>query len=253
MTILSVLALGQSDTLAAPPANGGDKSIPDAMRSFNNGDEEFGDAFRQPQWGQYPLNRRLNANESWANNMPLAFCRRMANQPDVDPRLMVVAKGGHPIQSFIRKETREARGWEIPEGKVNMAPYIFHPENGARRALAILGQSSFNVILWLHGQGNAGLTAAQYETRFMALRGDLIETGIAGPDTMIIAGGIYEGHGFHATHRAAMLSVCADCPDVRFAESTGLNALADEVHFTGSALVTMGQRMADQYLAATGQ
>jgi len=66
---------------------------------------------------------------------------------------------------------------------------------------------------------------------------------------MIIAA-LYEGHGFYATHKAAWLSICADYPNMRFVDSTGLNALPDGVHFTGSALVTMGQMMADVYMEA---
>jgi hypothetical protein len=252
MTALSVLALGQSNMRGAFGATNGDKAIPVEMKVWNNDDGAYGGSFQDCEWGRYPLNKR-EGDGPWVNNMALSFCRRMTAQRDVTAHLMMVAKPAHPIESFIRRETREARGWEIPEGKTNLAPFVFHPDQGARLALSSLGQSGFDAILWHQGEENADLTANQYAKRFKALRSDWIETGIAGPGTIIIAGALYEGHGFHATHRAAMLSVCADCPDVRFAESTGLNALADEVHFTGSALVTMGQRMADQYLAATGQ
>jgi hypothetical protein len=250
---IAILGLGQSQKRGPMQATNGDKSIPDGLLTWDNDEEDFGSAFRVPQWGQFPLDRRLGPGEPWANNMALAFCRRAMAQTGDEARLMVVAKGGHPIQSFIRKETRDARGWEIPEGKTNMAPYVFHPDNGARRALQVLGKSHFDAILWHQGEANAGLSAQQYAARFLALRDDLLDTGIAGPGTIIIAGALYEGHGFHATHRAAMLSVRNGATGMCFAESTGLNALADEVHFTGSALVTMGQRMADQYLAATGQ
>jgi hypothetical protein len=192
------------------------------------------------EFGVYPLDRRLSPESQWGNSIMLSFCRQAAAA--YDPRLVMVANGGHPVECFLPGTVRRARGWPIPAGKEDMARYIYPPRLGVKRALRALKKNYFDVVPIHQGEANSMTPPEVYEARFLSWRGSMIRNSLITSRTPIIVGGLFTGYPSYATHKAVIQSIAAQFPNVIFVDSTGLTALPDDTHFTGPSAVTMGQR-----------
>jgi Carbohydrate esterase, sialic acid-specific acetylesterase len=237
----ALLQIGQSNAEALIKSNSDSTTgIAADWQTWNGGATSFGTAFRDAQWGLFPLDRQYQGR--WTNNMAQGMADE---QPGL--RSVHVCNGGHPLEAFITKATRVANGWpEVIEAPlVNMAPFIFDATNGARRALTALGKASFDLIVLHQGENRT----AQWAQKLAALHGDLTAAGLAGPATVFLCGGLYDGGGNYAAHKADGLAVLPTLPNAAYVDSAGLLALSDGLHFTGKALVNLGRRLIRQYQA----
>ncbi len=246
MPDLAVLAIGQSNMRSSPKSIGGDMTVPANLKVWGDGEAEFGTGWRTARFGQYPLDMRLAVGEAWANSLALSFCRELSGT--YDPYLAVVAKGGHPIESFIVRTTREANRWPIPRRKTNLAPFLYQPQMGCAKALARIGKTRFNVVIFHQGTANREDSANLYARKMEGLIGDLQRAGLIGRATPIIAGTHASTVDYYAVHRTGLLLAASRDPRIVVVEAGDL-PLVDEVHFTGAALVELGQRYAAAFTA----
>lgn len=243
MATIAVFGWGQSNERGHPHSVGGDTSIPQGAGVFNNTETGFGTAYWAMAWGRYPTDQ--------GQSLPLAFCRRVVNVGGDRTRLFNVAKGGHPIECFLRQATLEANGWSVPAGKTAMGPLIYTATKGAKFALGQLGKTNFDVVMDMQGEANGADSVEVYRDKRLAMIQDMLGADLITAETPLIVGGLYEGGPFYQKHKDAIAQVAAVHPNVIYVDSAGL-AAADGIHLTGSAVVTLGQRMANAYLAARG-
>ncbi len=249
MTTINVLFIGQSNMRGGFGATSGDNSIAPGARFWNNSETAFGSAYRAGQWGRYPLDRTDDAGSSYSNHMALAFGRDVTDVSGGPVRSVVIAKGGHCIEAFIRAATRTANGWAIPSGQSNLAPYIYDADQGAR--LACPPDGAFDVIIKHQGEANSVNSEAVYAEKEAALIADLEATGLKGPGTIYLSGVVHEAHAFYATHKAAVTAACAGAARAFCVDSAGLaNLPASPLHFSGVGLSNYGRRFATKYLGA---
>lgn len=247
MADLAILLAGQSNPRAARPAIGGDQSIPANLMVYGDGEGQTGRRWRKAKFGEYPLDRRVSVGDPWANNMGLSFARAVAGS--YNPRLAVVAKGAHPIESFLRFATRKTKSWPIPKGKTDLAPVIYPPRVGLKRGLAALEKAHFNVVLFHQGEANGLDSPRLYARKFLAFLEDLRLAGLITRQTPVICGTLSGLHPFYLGHKQAMQIVMNADMRVKFVELGDLPTLDDNIHFTGESLVIVGQRYAAAWQA----
>jgi len=220
-------------------ATGGLKTIPANCLGWDNNETAFGSKFVKMKFGRYPLN--IIANDgNYANNLALGFCREASQT--YNPKLVMVSKGGHPIEAFIPAITRRNKKWPLSPDKTDLTRYVFNKFTGIARALRRSGKKRFDVVIFHQGEANGTSGTQGYFDRFENLIAHLVNRGFIGLNTPIITGGISQSHEFYAGHKQAMLNICAKYPNVKFVDSDGLVLAADGIHFTGASLVTLAQR-----------
>jgi hypothetical protein len=240
MPDLAVLAIGQSNARGVWPIYGGDYSIPANCMTLDNDENRFGRKFVPMALGTYPLNVKTQVGDpEWANNLALSFCREAA--ATWNPRLVMVAKGSHRIECFIKQTTRKIHGWKFKSTLSDLAPYIFNRKNGVCRALEILNKKRFDVVVFHQGEANGGMDTKEYEKRFVAFTHDLIKAGIINAKTPIIVGGLLSSRAYYAVHKATIKRIASRYPQVKFVDSDGLTSI-DGTHFDGPSITTFGQR-----------
>ncbi len=239
MPDLLVLAVGQSNMRGLRGATGGDKSIPANCQVFNNNELKPGTKFVPMALGRYPLNV-IAKDDRWANNLALSFCRQASAA--YRPKLFMVAKGGHPIEAFLPKATREVKAWPLKADRSDMSPYIYNQLLGAGVVLKAARRSKFDAVIFHQGEANSTDAGPAYMEKFKTFRNQLIRYGFITDQTKFITGGISPVSAYYATHKQAMLDLCAEFPVLRFADSNDLPLASDNIHFTGAGLTTLGQR-----------
>lgn len=239
MPDLLVMAVGESNMRGLKKAAGGNRTIPANCQTFNNDELKLGSKFVPMAFGRYPLNIIAN-DDRWANNLALSFCREAS--ATYRTRLLMVAKGGHPIEAFLPKTVRSANVWPLKAGKFDMSPYLYNTVLGAAAALRAAKKSRFDVVIFHQGEANSADTGQKYILKFKEFRKQLIKYKFISSETKIITGGISPVSESYAKHKNAMLDLSAEIPAVRFADSNGLPLAADNIHFTGDGLTTFGQR-----------
>jgi len=108
---LAVLAIGQSNSRSNRQHGGGNLSIPDNLYVWNNDELKFGSKFVRAALGKWPFNVKALEDSEWSNNLSLSFCREASSE--YDPRLVMVAKGGHKLECFIKKAIRTRNNWKV--------------------------------------------------------------------------------------------------------------------------------------------
>ncbi len=250
--MITALFIGQSNVRGAVVANDGPRGYPPYLRFLNNNEDAFGTAYIRPQWGRYPLDRRGNVNQPYANHIALGFARHMWRSERISVYAAVVAKGGHAIECFITPATRAANGWTIRPAMVDVSPYLFDPTQGV---MAVNG-GPFDVIVKHQGEANFGEsgspdTLEAYQAKEAALIGDLEAAGIKGPDTVYLSGVVWDGHPYYSDHRAAVVRACDTKLRCHRVHSAGLKTVpTSDLHFTGTAISNYGKRFAMAYLGA---
>ena len=243
MAIIAAFGWGQSGERGHDSAEIVDPTIPQGASVLNNTETGFGTDYWPMAWGRYPTDR--------GQSLPLAFCRRVVNVGGDQTRLFNVAKGGHPIECFLRQATLNANGWTVPPGKTHLAPLIYNVNRGAKLALGLLGKTRFDVVMDMQGEANRADSVETYRDKRLAMMQDLLGAGLITNETPVIVAGLYEGGPFYQGHKDAIAQVSAVHPNVIYVDSAGL-AASDGLHLTGAAVISMGQRMAGNYLAVRG-
>jgi hypothetical protein len=246
MPDLLILAIGQSNMRGYKQATGGNKTIPANALVWNNDELRSGNKFIPMRFGKYPLNV-IAKDGNYANNLAMSFCR--AASATYTPKLFMVAKGGHPIESFIPKPVRVAKNWPIPAGKSDLAPYIYNSRVGAARVLIAAKKKKFDVVIFHQGEANGNNDPETYYKKFEDLRFRLIRFGFISENTKIITGGISPIGPFYSAHKSTMLLLAANYSNVKFVDSVGAEVSVDDVHFTGQGLTTLGQRYWQEFIA----
>jgi hypothetical protein len=227
-------------------AVGGDRTIPPNAFVWNNEELKSGTKFLPMRFGRFPLNV-VAKNGYYANNLALSFCREASST--YTPKLFMVSRGGHPIESFIPRGVRVAKNWPITPGKSDLAPFIYNSRIGAKRVLLASKKAKFNVVIFHQGESNKENDPETYYKKFEALRFRLINFGFIDENTKIITGGLSTVGSFYADHKAMMQLMAANYSNVRFADSNGLAVADDNIHFTGESLTTLGQRYWQEFIA----
>ncbi len=244
MTI-TALFIGQSQVRGSRLAIDGEKTHPPGLRFLNNDEEAFGTAYIKPRWGRYPLDRKFAGKHPYANHIALGFARHIWRTTEEDVHAAVVSKGGHPIECFLKPDTRSCYGWPIPPGRADLSPFLYD----AQGVLAVNG-GPFDVIIKLQGEANNRNALEVYQAKEIALIADLEAAGIKGPDTVYLSGLVYGQHDFYPTHKTAIGNACAAKSRCYRVDSAGLNTIPRSIiHFTGTALGNYGKRFANHYLA----
>jgi hypothetical protein len=239
VTDLLIGASGQSQMRTNDHCYGAVQTVNPINQVWNNNQNNPGNKFRRMARGIYPLDK-LAENGEWANSMALAFCNLAA--ATYTPKLVMVAKVAHPIESFISLRTRERTNLSIPEGYSNLAPLMYNQFNGMKRACRVAKKPCFDVFLWLQGEGNNRDSTKAYARKLVSVIRDLTNAGLITSKTPFLAGGVATIHPFYAEHKAAILSVAEQYKNVKHIDTNGLATHADNVHFTGPSIITLGQR-----------
>lgn len=251
MNCVASLSLVQSNGLGVPAANNGHDEFGAGLRLWNGGESSFGSAFVPAQWGRWPLDQ-VGPNGERVNNPIQGFSLDVTEATGLPVYEMMVGKGGHPIESFMSRPTRQAGGWALRAGKSILAPYVFAQEDGAEYALNVLGKPHFDVVRWVQGEANNGDTVAEFAAKRTAVHDAMYAAGLIGPETVILMAGLFDAHPFYARHKAACQQIADANPMAFFVETAGLLGVGDGVHFRGTALINLGKKMATAYLNAIG-
>jgi len=155
---LVVLAVGQSNSRSTQQHGGGDLSIPANLMVWNNDELKYGSKFIRAKLGVWPFNIKALIGSVWSNNLSLSFCREASST--YDPRLVMIAKGGHRIESFIRKTTRQSKRWTIKTGTYDLSPFLLGVRYGSKRALRFLKYPRYDVVVFHQGEANGGNSPA---------------------------------------------------------------------------------------------
>jgi hypothetical protein len=238
---------GQSNTRCVPGQTNGNHALPD-MRYYNNREQVLGSRFLDPKYGRYPLDR-TDSRDRFSVPMSVSFARRVLALTGREVWSLTVARGGHPIESFMRLKVLRANGWTRPADMTNQAPFIHGQFEDALDA-APHKPEFFDVVCYHQGEANGPQAAPIYKAKLKALHADLTEGGLIGPSTKFICGGLLPVANYYATHKAACLAAVAELPNAYFVDSSGLNGLPDNLHFDGIGLEEMGRRYANAFIAA---
>lgn len=236
---LAVLAVGQSNSRSTRQHGGGNLSVPANFSVWNNDELKYGSKFLNAKLGEWPFNIRALQASTWSNNLSLSFCREASAL--YDPKLVMIARGGHRIESFIRKSVRDANKWQVRAGTSDLTPFLLGIRYGAKRALRLIKKPAFDVVVFHQGEANGDDPIELYRVKFLTWLRGVKNVGLVTDTTPILVGGLYDQGASYANHKAAIQLVMAEKPQVKYVDSVGL-VTNDGVHFDGPSITTLGQR-----------
>lgn len=242
------LHIGQSNQRGHDTSIGGNDDFGPGLMTWSNGENSFGTGFRAADWGLYPFDK-TGAGGDHVNNLIQGFSVGVTESLNEPVYAVQIAKGATPIESFMTRSTMQAGGWTIPAGKAAMGGFIFAEDDGCEFPCISLGKPCYDVITWMQGEANTNDTAAVFAAKLTGFFAKLYERGLAGPNTVILMAGLFDGHPFYARHKSACQQVAASNPKARYVDSAGLLDAGDGVHFRGTAIINLGKRLANHYVA----
>ena len=262
----AVLFLGQSNMRTNSGSTGGNMSIHPHVYWWDGDETQAGTAFYTPSDGVYPFDKTPDAGVTYANSMPYATCRRLADVLGGNIYGIMYAEGEHEATAWVTPAGRTANSWTLDGSDTDKTQYMYP---GIANALAAIpnGRTYVDAVYIHQGETASPGGWAEWRAKWGVVLEELIAAGVVDRDETVIVFGQMCDSGAHVDdmipqHEAAIevgLNITGPAsgysttafPYFGFVDATKV-PIADNNHFTGAGLVFMGERAAAQILNPTG-